>query len=106
MDGEDSALGRWHPVTAVATNLAGSSSSSRARRRAALDSIVDGAGLRAGRPVQLRLDGASGATAPADSAVLVVRDRDGEQVARQPMKWTDEGFDLAVSRTCRWALTP
>jgi hypothetical protein len=85
-----------NPVTAVATNPAGSSSVSApvVVQRWIPSWTVPGSGRA--RPVQLRLDGASGATAPADSAVLVVRDRDGEQVARQPMKWTDEGFYLAV----------
>jgi hypothetical protein len=89
------AVGR-NAVTAVATNAAGSSAGSAPAvvQRWVPSWTVPGSGRS--RPVQLRLDGASGSAAPADTAVLVVRGANGAQVARYPLKWTDEVFYLAV----------
>jgi Glucodextranase, domain B len=83
-------------VTAVATNAAGSSPLSAVTvvQRWTPSWTVAGSGRS--RPVQLRLAGASGAAAPADAAVLVVRAADGTEVARHQLKWTDEEFYLAV----------
>jgi hypothetical protein len=46
--------------------------------------------------VRLLLDGVTGAGAPADTAVLVVRGADGGQAARTDLKWTDEEYYLAM----------
>jgi hypothetical protein len=83
-------------ITAVATNAAGSSVASApvAVQRWVPSWTVPGSGKT--RPVQLRLTGVSGAAAPADTAVLVVRGADGRQVARKQLKWTDEEYYLAV----------
>jgi hypothetical protein len=86
--------------TATAANAAGSSAATApvVVQRWTPKWTVPGTGRS--RPVQLSLDGVtpgslSGA-APADRAVLVVRDALGGQVARLPLKWTDEQFYLAV----------
>ncbi|HEX6685167.1 MAG TPA: carboxypeptidase regulatory-like domain-containing protein [Candidatus Limnocylindrales bacterium] len=88
-------LGR-NALTATATNAAGSSAATApiVVQRWAPKWTVPGSGRS--RPVQLSLDGVTPGSAPADRAVLVVRDALGAEVARPSLKWTDEEFYLAV----------
>jgi hypothetical protein len=83
-------------VTAVATNAAGSSGESAPVivQRWVASWSTPGSGQS--RPVRLLLDGVTGAGAPADTAVLVVRGADGGQAARTDLKWTDEEYYLAM----------
>ncbi|NUT36952.1 MAG: hypothetical protein HOV79_28180, partial [Hamadaea sp.] len=83
-------------LTATAVNAAGASGVSAAVvvQRWSPAWTVPGTGQS--RPVQLRLDGVTPGRAPADRAVLVVRDATGAEVARSALKWTDERFYLAV----------
>ncbi|SEF15403.1 carboxypeptidase regulatory-like domain-containing protein [Jiangella alba] len=89
--------GSWHaavPVavgpnelTAVAANAAGESAASApaAVERWEPEWNVQGSGRV--RPVTLAFDGPSASGAPADAAVLVVRDATGAEVARHDLRW-------------------
>ncbi|WP_157987487.1 carboxypeptidase regulatory-like domain-containing protein [Jiangella endophytica] len=89
--------GSWHaavPVsvgpnelTAVAANAAGESGASApvALERWEPEWTVSGTGRV--RPVTLDLTGPSATGAPADAAVLVVRDATGAEVARHDLRW-------------------
>lgn len=83
-------------LTATATNAAGSSAATApvVVQRWVPTWSVPGTGRS--RPVYLRLDGVTPGSAPADRAVLVVRDSLGAVVARPSLKWTDEQYYMVV----------
>ncbi|MCP2328366.1 subtilisin family serine protease [Hamadaea flava] len=88
-------LGR-NVLTATATNAAGTSAATTpvVIQRWHPDWTLPGSGRS--RPVQLRLDGITPGGAPADNAILVVRNALGVETARLPLKWTTDQFYLVV----------
>jgi outer membrane protein assembly factor BamB len=85
-------------ITAVAENLAGASpvSAPVTVTRWVPEWDVTGGGPT--RVVRLSLAGHDRLTAPADSATLVLRDADGNEVAREPLRWAAVSYLAVLTR--------